>query len=258
MDIDLSEHTAFVTGGGRGIGRAVAVRFAQAGADVAVVARTGSELQGTVETVESHGVTGLPVEADLREETAIERAVDETIDALDVPTILVNNAGVFLASPPDEQPTDEIDHMLQLNLRAPLLLARRVCGEIVRSEADSGRVINVARNVAETAVPAWTAYGSTKAGLQAMTRGLALAFAGDGITANSVSPGTTRTPAVEDVIEEMGDELYDFDRHPMGRIGEPEDVADVCLFLASDLARYVTGEDILVDGGVSITSGFYR
>jgi NAD(P)-dependent dehydrogenase (short-subunit alcohol dehydrogenase family) len=258
MDIDLSDETAFVTGGGRGIGRAIADRFAQAGADVAVVARTETELDEVVETVESHGPTGLAVEADLREESAIERAVDETIDTLGVPTVLVNNAGVFLASPPDEQPTDEIDHMLELNVRAPLLLARRICRELVSSNAERGRVINISSNVAETAVPLWTAYGSTKSGVNGMTRGLALAFAEEGITVNSVSPGTTRTPAVESDIEEIGDQLYDFDRHPMGRIGEPEEVADVCLFLASDLARYVTGENITVDGGVSITSGFYK
>jgi len=258
MSVDLSERTAFVTGAGRGIGKAIAVQFAAAGADVAAVARTRSELEATVDAVESHSVRGVTVEADLRDETAIQRAVDETIDALGVPNVLVNNAGVFLASPPDEQSTSEIDHMLTLNLRAPLLLSRRICREIVQSGAEVGRVINVASNVAATAVPAWTAYGSTKAGIQGMTRGLAVAFADEGITVNSISPGTTRTPAVEEVIEEMGDELYDFDRHPMGRIGEPEDVADVCLFLASDLARYVTGEDILVDGGVSITSGFYR
>lgn len=248
MEIDLTGETAFVTGGGRGIGRAIADRFAQAGADVAVIARTGAELDEVVETVESHGATGL----------AIERAVDETVDSLGLPTILVNNAGVFLASPPDEQPTAEIEQMLALNLRAPLLLARRVCGELVDSDSEHGRVINISSNVTEAAVPLWTAYGSTKAGLEGMTRGLALAFADEDITVNSVSPGTTRTAAVESDIESIGDRLYDFDRHPMGRIGEPDEVADVCLFLASDLARYVTGEDITVDGGVSITAGFYR
>jgi NAD(P)-dependent dehydrogenase (short-subunit alcohol dehydrogenase family) len=258
MEIDLTGETAFVTGGGRGIGRAIADRFAQAGADVAVIARTGAELDEVVETVESHGATGLAIEADLRDEPAIERAVDETVDSLGLPTILVNNAGVFLASPPDEQPTAEIEQMLALNLRAPLLLARRVCGELVDSDSEHGRVINISSNVTEAAVPLWTAYGSTKAGLEGMTRGLALAFADEDITVNSVSPGTTRTAAVESDIESIGDRLYDFDRHPMGRIGEPDEVADVCLFLASDLARYVTGEDITVDGGVSITAGFYR
>ena len=258
MQIDLSEHTALVTGGGRGIGKATAVRLAETGADVAVVSRTESELEQTVSAIESQGVEGAVITADLLEEAEIERTVDETIDALGVPSILLNNAGVFLAAPPDEQPTDDIDRMLELNLRAPLLLSRRVGREIKQSDVRTGRIINVASNVATTAVPAWTAYGSTKSGIRGMTRGLAIAFADDGITVNSVSPGTTRTPAVEDVIEEMGDELYDFDRHPMERIGEPEDVADVCLFLASDLARYVTGEDILVDGGVSITAGFYR
>lgn len=258
MNIDLSTETALVTGGGRGIGRAIADRFAQAGADVAVVARTESELDEVVGLVESHDASGLAVTADLREESAVERTVDETIDTLGIPTILVNNAGVFLASPPDEQPTDEIDHMLELNVRAPQLLARRVCRELIDSDAERGRIINISSNVSEAAVPLWTAYGGTKAGLEGMTRGLALAFAEEGITVNSVSPGTTRTDAVESDIEEIGDRLYDFDRHPMGRIGEPEEVADVCLFLASDLARYVTGEDITVDGGVSVTSGFYK
>jgi NAD(P)-dependent dehydrogenase (short-subunit alcohol dehydrogenase family) len=258
VEIDLSGRRAVVTGGGRGIGRAVAVALAEAGADVTVAARTASELDRTVAEIEAHGVDGRSVVADLATDEGLDRLASEAIETERPPDVLVNNAGVFLTASPIDQPVAEIDRMLQLNLRAALLLARRFAATFRASDHDSGRVVNVASNVTRTAVPEWTAYGATKTGLVGVTEGLALELAGDGLTVNSVSPGTTRTPAVEQAIEEFGDQLYDFDRLPTGRIAEPEDVAGVVLFLASDLAGYVTGEDVAVDGGVNVTSGFYK
>jgi NAD(P)-dependent dehydrogenase (short-subunit alcohol dehydrogenase family) len=119
-------------------------------------------------------------------------------------------------------------------------------------------VINISSIAAELGVPAMTLYAGTKSGARGITRGFAAALAPDGVTVNSVSPGLTRVGRTEGVIDEHGDQLFDFDRIPLGRIGEPRDTADVCVFLASDLAGYVTGVDILVDGGVAFTAGLYK
>lgn len=256
--IELDDSTALVTGAGRGIGEATAVRFAEAGANVVAAARTEAEIEATVDRVEAAGSEGLAVSADVSDIDEIEALLSTATDRFGVPDVLVNNAGVFLAASPLEQSLEDVDRMFDLNLRGLFVLCQRWGKAFLASPLERGRVINVASNVATVSVPQWTAYMATKTGVLGITRGLARELASEGVTVNAVSPGTTRTPAVERAIEEMGDELYDFDELPMGRIGKPEDVADVCLFLASDLSRYVTGEEIRVDGGVSITSGFYR
>lgn len=257
MSFDLSHRTALVTGAGKGIGRAVAEAFGEAGATVVAVARTESDVVATAESVGRAGGRGVAVTADVSDPGDVDACYDEVVSEVGPPDVLVNNAGRFLAAPPLEQSLDDVDAMLDLNVRGLFYLTQRFGRAYRAADHESGRVVNVASNVATVAVPQWTLYGATKAAVLAMTRGFALELAGDGVTVNAVSPGTTRTPAVEAVIESVGDDLYDFERHPT-RIAEPEDVAEVCLFLASDGAEHVTGEEVVADGGVSITSGFYR
>jgi NAD(P)-dependent dehydrogenase (short-subunit alcohol dehydrogenase family) len=254
---ELSHRTALVTGAGRGIGRAVAERFGEAGATVVAVARTEADVVDAAGAVDSAGGTGVPMTVDVSDPDAIDACYDDVVAEVGAPDVLVNNAGLFLAASPLDQSLDDVDAMLNLNVRGLFYLTQRFGREYRNAGHDSGRVVNVASNVASVAVPSWTLYGATKAAVLALTRGFALELADDGVTVNAVSPGTTRTPAVETVLDSTGDDLYDFDRHPT-RIAEPEDVAEVCLFLASDAAEHVTGEEVVADGGVSITSGFYR
>ena len=257
MGTDLSHRTALITGAGKGIGRAVAEAFGDAGATVVCLARTEADVAATAESVEAAGGTGVAVTADVSDPEAIDDGYDEILRRVGAPDVLVNNAGVFLADSPLEQSLDDVDAMLDLNVRGLFYLSQRFGREYRDAGHDTGRIVNVASNVARVAVPAWTLYGATKAAVLGLTRGFALELADDGVTVNAVSPGTTRTPAVEGVIESSGEDLYDFDRHPT-RVAEPEDIAEVCLFLASDGAEHVTGEEVVADGGVSITSGFYR
>lgn len=258
MNVELQNCTAIVTGAGRGIGAEIARTFAAAGADVVAAARTESEIEATVEVVESHGVDGLAVPTDLTDVGDIDRLVDRTVDTFGTPEVLVNNAGANLSRAPVEQTPEEVGTMLGVNLRGLFVLTQRFARRFRESDADAGRVVNVSSIAAHVGVPAMAFYGGTKAAINGLTRGFAGALADDGVTVNSVSPGLTRVGRTEDFIDAQDAETLAFDRIPLDRVGRPEDVADACLFLASDHASYITGEDLRVDGGVGFTAGLYR
>jgi NAD(P)-dependent dehydrogenase (short-subunit alcohol dehydrogenase family) len=259
MHVDLSGSTAIVTGAGRGIGREIASRFADAGADIVAVARTESEIDETAHRCrERHSVETLAVPTDLKHVEDIDAVIDETVRTLGAPDILVNNAAENLTNLPQDQPVEDVDTMLDTNLRGLFVLTQRFSRVFRESDLDAGRVINVASIAAQLGVPAMTLYGGTKSGVYGITRGFAADLADDGVTVNSVTPGLIGIERIEQLIEEKGDELYNLDRIPVGRVGQAEDIAKTCLFLASDHAEYITGEDIRVDGGVEFTAGLYK
>lgn len=259
IEIDLSGETAIVTGAGRGIGADVVRRFAEAGADVVAAARSTDEIEAIVEEVEgAHGVTGLAVPTDLTDADDVDALVDESVDTLGTPSILVNNAGANLVGDPMEHTVEEVDTMLDVNVRGLFLLTQRWAAAYRSAGLDSGRVVNVSSVVAELGVPVMTLYAGTKSGVRGITRGFAAELAPDGVTVNSVSPGLTRVGRTADLIDSPENEVLDLERIPAGRVGTPEDAANVCLFLASDLASYVTGVDVLADGGVAFTAGLYK
>jgi len=259
VEIDLSGETALVTGAGRGIGADVVRRFAEAGADVVAAARSVDELSAIVtEVEEEHGVSGLAVPTDLTDVAEIEALVEASVDEFGVPSILVNNAGANLIGDPLEHTVEEVDTMLDVNVRGLFLLTQRWAEAYRASDLERGRVINISSVIAELGVPMMTLYSGTKSGVRGITRGFAATLAPDGVTVNSVSPGLTRVGRTEGLIDSPEDSPLDFDRIPAGRVGAPVDSANACLFLASDLASYVTGVDILVDGGVAFTAGLYK
>lgn len=258
LTIDLSGTTTIVTGAGRGIGRKIATRFAEAGSNVVAAARSVDEIEDTVTRIERHGVEGLAVQTDLESPGDIDRLVEATTEAFGTPQALINNAGANIAGPPLDHTVEELDTMWAVNLRGVFLLSQRFGERIRTSRVDSGRIVNVASVAAHVGVPVMAAYAGTKAGLFGITRALAAELAPDNVTVNSVSPGLIRVDRTERVMDEHGDDLFEFDRIPLGRVGEPEDVANLCTFLASDLAGYITGEDILIDGGVAFTAGLYK
>lgn len=259
MDVDLTEKTAIITGAGRGIGYVIAERFAEAGANVVAVARTEAEIDAVIEMItETYNVDGLALPTDLRRVNDITTIVDETVEAIGVPDILINNAGANIVKPPLDCTNNEVETMLDVNLQGLFLLAQEFGVAYRDAELETGRIINISSVVAALGIPAMTFYAGTKAGVRGLTRGLAAEFARDGITVNSVSPGLTRIDRTETVIEERGDEVFDLDRIPMGRLATPDDIANACLFLASESAGYITGEDMLIDGGVAFTAGLYQ
>ena len=255
-NLSLEGKTAIVTGAGRGIGEGIANTFAEHGANIVAAARTESEIEETVESVEAHGVEGLAVPTDLQSVSDIDNLMARTVDRFGTPDILVNNAGLNIVGPPLEHTVEEVDTMLDVNLRGLFLLSQKFGQQFRESPCEYGRVINISSVSAIIGVSAMTLYGGTNAGIYGITKGLAAEIGQDGVTVNSVTPGLTRVERIDRIIEEKGDELYNLDRLPLDRLGQPEDVANACLFLASDMAGYIHGTDILVDGGVSFTAGF--
>lgn len=258
MDVDLSHRTAIVTGAGRGIGREIAIRFAAAGADVILAARSGDELGRVVDSIEDDGGSAFALETDLRVADDIDNLVENTARHFGPADLLVNNAGAHVAADVFEQTLKETDMMLDVNMRGLFYLSQQFATKLVDQDNDGGgRIVNISSIVGELSVPAMAVYCGTKAGVYGLTRGLAGALAPNDITVNSVSPGLTRVDRIEALLESKG-ELYEIDAIPMGRLADPADIAAACLFLCSDAAEYITGIDLPVDGGAVITSALYQ
>lgn len=258
VETDLSGRTAVITGGGRGIGKRIAHRFAEAGADVVVAARTAEEIDAVADAVEDeHGAEALAVPTDLRELDDIDGLIDAAVDRFGAPHVLVNNAGANLANRALEQTVEELETMVDVNFKAPFLLSQRFGWAFRDADNEAGSIVNISSVSGHLGKDFTSIYGGTKAGLYGLTRGLAAGLSAYNIRVNSITPGTTRVERVEKRIEEWGEDMYDLDKIPLERLGQPEDTADAALFLASDHSSYITGVDIPVDGGVCFTAGLY-
>jgi NAD(P)-dependent dehydrogenase (short-subunit alcohol dehydrogenase family) len=232
--------------------------LAEAGADIVAASRTEDEIRDTARSVEQeHGVQGLAVPTDLRDYEDIEALISEAEAEFGTPQILINNAGVNEANRVLDQTLEELDAMVDVNFKATFLLSQQFGEAIKDADVDGGSIINISSVSGYLGKDFTSVYGGTKAGIHGLTRGLAAGLAKHDIRVNSITPGTTKVERVEKRIEEWGDEMYNIDKIPLGRLGEPEDVADAAVFLASDNSSYITGTDILVDGGVCFTAGLY-
>jgi NAD(P)-dependent dehydrogenase (short-subunit alcohol dehydrogenase family) len=244
----LKGRTAVVTGASRGIGAATARALDAAGARLALVSRGGAELD---EVAAQLGHPPVTVAADLRLPDAPQSVADQVLDAFGSIDVLVNNAAAAARLDTVETGAGLIDDLLAVNVRAPLLLI----AALVPAMAAGGRgsIINLSSVSALVGTPRRAAYAATKGALDAATRSLAIELGPSGIRVNSVAPGVVDTalwaknkaiPGVVEMIEE---------RTPLRRWGASEDIADVIVFLASDAARFITGETIAVDGGMGRT-----
>ena len=249
-----------VTGGGRGIGRAIALRFASEGAAVLLTSRTSAQVEAVANEIRASGGTVAGVVADVARDADCERILGAAMDAFGGVDILVNNAGVFGPVKPLEEITPaEWDEVLAVNLRGPFLLVRRVLPHMY--ERGSGTILNIA-SVAAKAAFQWNGpYAASKAGLAALTRSLAAEGARRGVRVNALSPG----PVAETrMSQELGQALaarVGADPEKMfrqflegilqGRPQTAEEIAAAALFLASDEASAITGQTLNVDGGMS-------
>jgi NAD(P)-dependent dehydrogenase (short-subunit alcohol dehydrogenase family) len=248
----LDGRTAIVTGASRGIGAAIARALDRAGARVALVARD-QEALGSVAADMHNDPVILPV--DLADADAPARLVAEARDRAGPIDVLVNNAALAARAPTDELDAELVDRLYAVNVRAPLLLIAALVPSMV--ERGRGAIINISSGSAVVGTPRRAAYAATKGAIDAATRSLAIELGPHGIRVNSVAPGVVdtemwaRNKAIPGVIEEI-EALT-----PLRRWATPDDIADVVVFLASDGARFVTGETVCVDGGLARTTDLY-
>lgn len=249
---NLDGRTALVTGGGRGIGLAIARALLTRGARVVITGRKPETLAAAVKTLEAEGLAGAKAApAHSADPDAVARAFDEAESAFGTVRIIVNNA----AANPSVAPLAEIDlaafdKVLDTNVRGYLIVAREGIRRLRRASS-GGSIIQLSSAAAERAWPGLGAYGLSKAAVNAMTRILAAECGKDGIRVNSIAPGVVRTRFSEALWKTPGAEESIASRLPLGRIAEPDDVAGLAAFLASDASSYMTGQTILVDGGWS-------
>jgi len=242
----LAGRRAFVTGGSRGIGAAVARRLAREGADVAITyAAARDAAEGVAGEIERLGRRALAIAADSRSAEALAAAIDRAAGAFGGIDILVNNAGIFAVGPVDALAIDDFDASLAINLRAPFVAVNAVLPHM----GEGGRIIGIGSNLATQAPqPGLAAYAASKAGLAMMNRALARDLGPRGITVNTVHPGSTDT----DMNPADGDHApAQVARTALGRFGRPEDVAAAVAYLAGPGATAVTGTSILVDNGAN-------
>ena len=248
----LEGKVAIVTGGKRGIGKAIALAFAEAGADVVVSTRVfkddRDDLGAVAGEIEKLGRRSLAIQADVSQKADVDNLVQKTMDEFGVIDILVNNAGNSSGTPLLEISEDEWDKLIDVHLKGHYLCSQAAGRQMV--ERKRGNIINMAsiegvKAVRDSANP----YSISKAGISLFTRGLARELAKHNIRVNAIAPGWTKTDMMRWAYTEPKNLKYFEDRIPMGRMGEPSEIASVALFLASDASSYVTGQTIVVDGG---------
>jgi 3-oxoacyl-[acyl-carrier protein] reductase len=245
--IDLSGKTAVVTGGSRGIGRAIVLRLAQQGADVCFSYRGNAEAaQQTVKEIEALGRRGVAVQADVTQPEAAEELVKAALDAFGKVDILVNNAGITRDDLIMRMKPEDWRDVLETNLFGAFWTLKAVTRPMLR--AKSGRIINITSVSGQAGQTGQANYSSAKAGLIGLTKAAARELASRGITVNAVAPGFVLTELTQDLPENLLEMARE--RTPLGRFGTPEDMANAVAFLASDEAAYITGQVLAVDGGL--------
>jgi 3-oxoacyl-[acyl-carrier protein] reductase len=246
--MDTSKKVAIVTGGGRGIGRVIALRLAEAGANVVVNDVGNAEpVEAVAKEIKAMGRQALPVLADVSSAPDVARLVAETISAYERIDILVNNAGIARDQLLMRMSEEDWDRVLTVDLKSVFLCTREVLRHMVKQRW--GRIISLASIVGIVGNPGQANYASAKAGIIGFTRTIAKEVASRGITVNAIAPGFIDTEMTRQLKEEWKEELKK--RIPLGYFGSPGDVAEAVSFLASEGARYITGQVLGVDGGMA-------
>jgi 2-deoxy-D-gluconate 3-dehydrogenase len=245
---DLSGRIAIVTGGGRGIGRSIVDGLAAAGADVAVAGRQRGPLDEAVQAVEAAGRRGKAYQVDLRHVAEIRTLVDDVVGDFGDLHVLVNNAGVQPLAPAEEMSEEDWDETIAVNLKAPFFAAQAAARHFI-ARGGGGKIVNITSIWAEVGFPLFSAYCAAKGGLLLVTRALTSEWGQYGINVNAVGPTLNITDMTRSLAE---DEEFSRDymhKLPSGRFGDPSEVANAVVFLASSASDFVFGQQLMVDGG---------
>ena len=243
----LQNKVAVVTGGSRGIGKAIAENFAAEGASVAILYSSNSaSADAVVEEIRNAGGTAKAYQCHVENSDEVGKTIDEVVNDLGKIDILINNAGITRDKLLMMMKEEDFDDVISVNLKGAYNTMRKVCPMLARQRW--GRVINLSSIAGINGNAGQVNYSASKAGLIGMTKSAAREFAGRGITVNAIAPGFVET----DMTEKFASDENVMKRIPVGRMGRPDEIASLALFLASDAAAYITGEVIRIDGGLAI------
>jgi glucose 1-dehydrogenase len=259
----LRGKNVLVTGGTSGIGQAIAIRFAEYGANVAInyvhaaeeATETEERVHACLARVRQRGVRDVLVRGDVSKEEDVVAMLESAVDGLGGIDVLVNNAGIQLSSPSHELSTSDFDKVLAVNLRGAFLCAREAVKRFLAT-GTHGAIINVSSVHQLIPKPNYLAYATSKGGMESLTQTLALEYAGQGIRVNAIAPGATVTPINRAWIDDPVKRAMVESHIPMGRAGTADEMAGVTCFLASDDAAYITGQTLFVDGGLTLFADF--
>jgi glucose 1-dehydrogenase len=259
----LKGKNVLVTGGTSGIGQAIAVRFAEFGANVAInylrspeeAAETEQQVNACVNQVQQLGVREVVVQGDVSKEDDVIAMFEDTVDKLGGIDVLVNNAGIQISRPSHELSAEDFDKVLAVNLRGAFLCAREAIKRYIETDTP-GVIVNISSVHQQIPKPNYLGYSASKGGMMNLTRTLALEYAARGIRVNAIGPGATVTPINRAWVDDPVKAEMVTAHIPMPRPGTSDEMAGVTCFLASDDAAYITGQTIFVDGGLTLYADF--
>jgi glucose 1-dehydrogenase len=248
--MELQGKVALVTGASSGIGYAIAERFGAEGAAVVInYVAYDDEAQELAQRLSSNGGRALALKADITDETQVNQMVERARGEFGTVDVLVNNAGIERSAPILEKPISDWDKIIGVNLRGAFMCLQ-ACGRVMRDAGRGGSIVNISSVHEDVPFPGFAAYCASKGGMRMLMRDAALELAEYGIRVNNVAPGAIETPINKATLADPEKVKALNSIIPLGHPGQPDDVAQVALFLASDRARYVTGSTYYVDGGM--------
>lgn len=244
----LNGRRALVTGGSQGLGRVIAETLAQAGAEVIIVSRNIEKCERVArEIAEACHVSTHAIAADVTKKEAVDSLYDHAQEVAGDVDILINSAGLNIRGPVDTLTEEDWDAVLDINLKAPFLLARKFGPEMAKRQW--GRIVQLGSILSEIGIAGRTPYASSKAGILGLTRTLALEWARDGVTVNALCPGPFATEMNKPLLNDPKQYSAFVSKIPMGRWGELHELCGAALFLSSDASSYMTGNTLFIDGG---------
>jgi glucose 1-dehydrogenase len=255
MQIDLKQKVAIVTGSDSGIGRGIAMKLSAAGAAVVInYAHNQAKAEEVLQAIEQNGGTAIVIQADVSNIQQVYGLVQQTVDHFHRLDIMVNNAGMEIHSPFVDVTEEMFDRVVSIDLKGTFFGTQAAACEMIKEKV-AGRIINISSVHEELPMPQNVPYVCAKGGVRMLTRTVALELAPYNITINNIAPGAIETPIDADVFADPAKFKALLAEIPMHRLGQPVEVGDLAVYLASDYASYITGATFTIDGGLSINTG---